>query len=1667
MLIQGNIAMNTPHAIDVQRASRLWFLLAIIVFTVFCTTSSASEKAYGDGQSEILKPGLEWRNNIFSLRFRGFTKGNYYLTGETKLENAAPKGQLCVSAIAGGQERDTTYLENRPGFQTVRIPVKVKHDSSSIAIVFDGTPSMTAPGRILLRDIRITPFSITAGDNLIPAWTWKKNSDGLPDGDWILESTGKEAKSVFSLLPNGKISIAPNSKTVVASPVLILPEDKHTKTTIRVNGVGKIRFWLHSSHWKAVSGWSCPQSGSPEIYTTGEENVYQFTFPPSKDNQYYRWRLDVETQNSPIELEMPVLTAVGNEGGKSAAESTEKAKLVYENDFGQPLPEKEIAGVTWQKDPFLGNCVEFTKDGFLRRPLNKKYSLYSGTFSLWVRFDQDFVFDPHPESIWHLGNSTLLGKFIYGRVCFGEFGCQMGVFEQMYKGEWNQLSFTWDNGKYRKMYLNGRLFYLVPWVSGTESFDFISFGRGGGMPSFQGAVAHVRLYDKELSPAEIRKEYAATRPVTPFMLDYSAIAGTKTSFRVGFDNPTGKEQADKRKVTVYAPDRSVVSQHELSAVIPAGTYAIKTFSFTPKTAGDYRVIMKGANEDSFTAVLPIIHNNVLSGRIGSNYVKKELIAEINCAAAQPAGRYADDGSCHVSSLNGVLFRETSRKEPSSGFTYRVTLKNPGKPHWIEFDYPDDRTRTFFCGISQVVKDYFHDPFLDSCGVITGDNFPVSGTIQTKGFYFMTARNRPEIGVVFGSHYNPNGESGPAVSKIRVYEVTAPLPVNPINPNGRKIMNWNEDPTMFAYTWFNQYQWNKETTNYDFWREKFDVMVEYSRYIGWSKWSTLFYDYGGNTGAGDLRLQDSLCSGGLFQPGFLSMLEKTAEREQIPFYLSINHLAAWGKENIPFAISCEIGEEHLSQDFAQAEKRGVDAPELFSADNALVEIRHRALNPIHPRTREAMRKIFRACSERYGNSPMFQGIDYQSVEPLHFTDPKYGYGDYTIGLYRKETGSALPRFSGSDRFGKRYKWLKDNEWEPWLDWRCRKIVELAESLVKELNGKKLIFRVTIEQLLPSNPSKPSLIRKTLEQGRIPDLIRAYREQGVDLQALARIPNVIVMPDIRPNHSRVFGDKADERPLNFSEELFSMWKIPGIHDLQITQHNNLEMWQGGGFIPTSKGTESRSLRVFATSLPNNRFALENFAWCVAMSDPMEINHGWWGNPETGAYEEFRRFYRAFSEIPQRPFAAVPGTNDPVFVRQSGDLLYAVNLCAWSAEVGVYGKEKFALTDVVSGNSEGNPGALKLRGYELRVFRQDRTTPIIRTVQTPPKELCEIVEQRLKLVPPDNPAALRALKFRREGKLAAAYFALQLKTITPLFLKPLLETTGHFLPDGTTLELNVRNTSLLPVKCVFSLRDIPDAWRFVESEKKVVVPPQTTIQTTFTLAKGKAIPGACYQVRLSCMTDGVEAFQNIRCQPVIAGFLAGISAQNYRIPESFKRYSLFCESPFKESFPRAANFAANYSVGWNQNGLALTIRVEDRDFLPPPTDKIFWENDSIVVYFGRKSNAREGVKEYSQGDIAYRIAQVQGKAVVLAGEALGKTDQVKAKITRKNGWTEYALFFPSAVLSELKMRAGSYCGFSLEAINRDISERRVVFTPHPEHPNLNPYVWSDLILTSQTEK
>lgn len=1610
--------------------------------------SVCAEFILDEKNSPAIEPGESWRNNIFQIVLQKLAPGNYDLSFEVKLENGTEKSSLQAVFFAG-KEQNQLSLRYRPDFQKLRIPLKITREGTAL-LRFNGKPVMTAPGRVLLRNVRVVPLHPESSENLLPEP--EINPDGSCSGGWEAIKHAKTDSSKIALAPlaEGGIKIPAPSKFSLCSPMLILPENAKLKTSVQIKGRGTIKFYLTSAQWKKAAGWGATHTSSPAIHTTGESGTYEFTFPAPADNQYYRWRVDIES-SEPMELSAPRLVPAGAADDKK--EEIQKAELIYENDFRAPLPESSCIDVRVKEDPFLGACAEFfTGKSALNLPLGEERKMKSGALSFWVRFHRDYRFDPNREGFWRLERSGNHAFLAHARLLFGMMYCNVPA--QMFKDEWHHVAYVWDNSQYRKIYFDGRLVLYQEWVSGAEPVQSLHFGCDGAMPSFQGAVARIRLYQNAPTTAEISRQYCEKRPVTPFLLDLSAIAGQKTTVRVGFDNSSAREQTETRRISLHAPDGSLAAQTELSATIPAHSYAVREFSWTPAAAGDYRIEMKNSAGDSSSALFPVVHGGKPSHRQSGHEMKKELIAEIDCAASPAPGSYADDGNCRLGSLNGTAFRETLGRAPSSGFTYRIALKNPGKMHYLEFEYPDDRVRTFYCGISQVSGNVFSSPFLDACGVITGDNFPLSGKFQKKGFLFATAKNRPEIGVIFGSHFNRNGENGPAVSRIRLYEIEGTLPENPLNPAGRKIMNWNEDPTMFCYAWFNQYQWNPETSNYDFWREKLDLMVQYTRYIGWSMWSSLFYDYGGNSAPGDRRLLDSLETRGHFPPAFLDMFARTADREQIPYYLSLNHLSGRGYANTPTGFAVEMGEEYLSRDFAEAEKRGKEAPELFSADNTLATVRFRALNPIHPRSIATFRKIFRACLERYQTSPMFQGIDYQATEPLHFSSPKFGYGDYNASLYREETGSALPEFTGRERFQKRYEWLRANEWSAWLEWRCRKVTALAGELVRELKGKKLILRVTIGRVAPA-------MAEELAKGLLPDLDRHYREQGLDLKALAAIPNLIVLPDIRPNFTRVHNSKSDERVLNFSDALFSLWKIPGIRNAQITLHDNLEIYSGSNnyvHVPTSRGTKSLAIAAFSTPLPDDAFVLENLAWLTAQCDPLMINHGWWGNPETGAYEKFRGFYRAFSEIPELPFAPAPGVNDPVFVRQNGKTLYLVNLCAWPARAKLAGERPFHLTDAVSGEKV-DPADLKLDGYELRVLHQDQAIPVTRVLQEPPARLLEMVAKRMERLPKTLPAAVHARELYRQNRPAATWYALQHATLKPYFAVPELSVKPRFSPDGKTLILNVQNPAGQPVESTFSLTDLPKGWQVEENSKTVNLPAGAEKTLQFRIQK-KESSSEKFRLRLRSVTAGKEELLTLLFQPVIAKRLS-LSPSNISFPDSAAKYPLACVQSDRE-FDRNGNSAANCSVGWSPEGIAVAIRLADRDFLPPPPEKPFWEYDSVVVYFNQKENAREGRKSYDADDLAFQIAQVAERPVVLLmGKKQSQCDRVNVRIAHADDRTEYTLFFPAELFPDLKLQPDARCGFSLEGINRDRSGQRAVFSLSPEHPHQNPFLWNNLIL------
>ena len=105
---------------------------------------------------------------------------------------------------------------------------------------------------------------------------------------------------------------------------------------------------------------------------------------------------------------------------------------------------------------------------------------------------------------------------------------------------------------------------------------------------------------------------------------------------------------------------------------------------------------------------------------------------------------------------------------------------------------------------------------------------------------------------------------------------------------------------------------------------------------------------------------------------------------------------------------------------------------------------KGLNYFHPRVQESILTIVDELVDLYKGYPSWKGIAFilsRNFGPMaianadHDTPLNYGYGDYNIEQFEKNTGLTIPvEKRDPARFAKRYEWLMSNALQQWIDWR---------------------------------------------------------------------------------------------------------------------------------------------------------------------------------------------------------------------------------------------------------------------------------------------------------------------------------------------------------------------------------------------------------------------------------------------------------------------------------------------------------------------------------------------------------------------------------------------------------------------------------------------------------
>lgn len=491
-------------------------------------------------------------------------------------------------------------------------------------------------------------------------------------------------------------------------------------------------------------------------------------------------------------------------------------------------------------------------------------------------------------------------------------------------------------------------------------------------------------------------------------------------------------------------------------------------------------------------------------------LKKELLATIDCGKQNP-DYYRGETRIVNSPLGSYLESDDKGKQDdlqnASYLAYKLNLPTIQEPYLLEIDYPDDDERGFT--VSVVEKDLC--PYSLDAGVLSGGAYPLSNRIETLQIFFYPRQKDPRL-----FFFNSRTHQRIAVSRIRIYKVTSDFPVLAPAPEGRQFGLYFEE--CFRST---AYFGAMPTGNC--WATFLPPL---------ERWAKLSNYVGANLWLQTIAVYQSMMWPSRLIPGYAissedmgTVIGQTTFKEPFKRDLVRLMLLICEKYRIDFIGELSIsGEQYLDKRFG-----GQGTPEDDNPQKPWLSVSREGktrpaeavsslsyYNPLYPGIQDWAVEIFQEITERYQDSPSFKGLAVRLLSWTFsswkaFPSIDWGYEDYTIGLFEKETGIKIPvEPNDPERFSKRYNWLMVNSYQEWVNWRCRKIYQYYDRLAKILTKARPDLKLYINAFGPTYDVKVE--RGMLLNDPERDWLKTIKETGID-PALYRNDQRIVFSDSR--------------------------------------------------------------------------------------------------------------------------------------------------------------------------------------------------------------------------------------------------------------------------------------------------------------------------------------------------------------------------------------------------------------------------------------------------------------------------------------------------------------------------------------------------------------------------
>lgn len=715
--------------------------------------------------------------------------------------------------------------------------------------------------------------------------------------------------------------------------------------------------------------------------------------------------------------------------------------------------------------------------------------------------------------------------------------------------------------------------------------------------------------------------------------------------------------------------------------------------------------------------------------------------------------FRDDGKSRVMEILGEKYRVTDWGREVSWYSYTVTLPGvvPGEPYLLVAQLPDDRERYTTISVSVAEGEKFAKPFtgqeehtMEQCqqpegfrpdvggGQYTGREIPVKNRPYNYCFLFYPKAERMTVTV---SHIGceadrKNEGNGAAVARIWVFKVVTPLSERAVEVD-LPLAEQRRVGLYVTHPWYLLAHYGYPAHTEEQRRGSLENMAEYMRFCGFN-----YLEWNAVNGS-------DRASRAWYASRYVPMLGADLLAE----LCAVTDVA--GIWNLPVVSVLRAPKEEGQGDWTDEPNRFGFSREsfLYQYDGTPTKgFGDLVPDPLRPETQALLLGYFEEIGRRVRGHPSVIGMgfrvngkhglcwpeeciwDAEANKGYYYNAWESGYSDWDISLFERETGRKVP-----GRQAEAYEWLRENCWEEWLAWRCRKMAELW------LAARDLVWRYNRDWVLVAKTDLPSETPGTNIKwaGEGLSVLDLLIPQGYDPRLYRDERGIVVSRVMMIGADRFFG--AWGGPWGSHAEGYKLFHFqPGLQELYRTPDGNevevyFNYWEEGTPEHPHPEYEFGTWLRTATVTPKGRWYFEAPAHALVDGNVTTLAFLGWERASIGREAELRRWCRAFRSLPAvepAPFEGkvLPEGDGTIWVRWFKDRLAVVNNSGehkW-VTVELPAGEGVYYVDLSTGarpeqSVEGELCRVRLpmEEFDLRVLKAYRPAPVTGELPPPPPE------------------------------------------------------------------------------------------------------------------------------------------------------------------------------------------------------------------------------------------------------------------------------------------------------------------------------------------------------------